>query len=140
MPCLFRCYSLTKAADQHLGILVWTEKAPAVGILAVLKDDPGNAVVAPQAFEVGRLEILPAIEGSDLVPPGFGQARKHTDHTAVFEAIGHSGPLRQSAKAMLIFAGSAHVVGVQREIGILRSMLADPQESLHPRIAGSSSG
>src|SRR6185437_12896452 len=119
-------------ADGNTLVTVGTIQA---GLSPSLHNYPIDSIHLLEPLKICRGEVLPAPKRTGLLEPGVGQFRKHRHCPTVFDVIGQPGTLGDVSKPVLIFAGCAHVVGVQSEIGIKRSVVSNPHEGTNPVVA-----
>src|SRR5512133_3541384 len=119
-------------ADGNTLVTVGTSQA---GLSPSLHNYPIDSIHLLEPLKIRRGEVLPAPKRTSLLEPAVGQFRKHGHCPTVFDVIGQPGTLGDVSKAVLIFAGRAHVVRVQSEIGIKWSVLSNPQKRTNPVVA-----
>ena len=96
--------------------------------------DPIHTEIRFESLEVAQFEILPADLCLGLLFPVAAQLWHLGDYCWILNHVGEHAPLRQGAKAVVVLTGSGEVSGVQSEVGVDWSIVADPCERLKPRV------
>src|ERR1700733_6224713 len=104
------------------------------------EDDPGYAEVFSEPLKIRGLKILPSGLGVHFFEPSRSEARDTGGHAAIFFVIGQGTAFGERAESVIILARQGHVVGIEREQAVDRSILPNPGESLQPGILRSHAG
>src|SRR6202042_890360 len=101
-------------------------------LLRMREDDPGHSKFGFETLEIRGLKILPSALCLHFFEPARSQAGNAGGHATIFLIVGERATLGEGAESMIILARQRHVVGIEREQAVDRSVLPNPGKSLQP--------
>ena|ERR1019366_10004598 len=102
--------------------------------LRIRNQHPADTELFFEPLEVGESEAVPSRLGLYLLRPFGAKYWNLRDDGRVFDGVCQLAALGQGSEAVVILAGQGHVIWIESEVGVHRSVLPDPGKSLKPRV------